>query len=169
MDAKKIQQALQAPFAPADIEWRIQQAGVYPIPKGESHGWALVLAYVTSRAIQERLDDVVGLDKWRNEFTSAPDGGTLCGISIKFDEWITKYDGAENTQIEAVKGGLSGAMKRAGVQWGIGRYLYNLESNFVNLYREKQEHTESYYHKDNKTKYYWSPPSLPKWALPEEK
>lgn len=156
---------LQMPFDPADIEWRIQQAGIKDM--GNAQGWAMVLAYVTNRAIQERLDDVFGIDGWHNEFTQAPDGGTLCGISIKFgDTWITKWDGAENTQVEAVKGGLSGAMKRAGVQWGIGRYLYNLESNFIKIYRERDEHTESYYHKDTKTKYYWSPPSLPKWALP---
>lgn len=50
-------------------------------------------------------------------------GGVECGISIKIDgEWITKWDAAENTQVEAVKGGRSGAMKRAAVQWGIGRY-----------------------------------------------
>ncbi|WP_263317101.1 Rad52/Rad22 family DNA repair protein, partial [Enterobacter hormaechei] len=59
-------------------------------------------------------------------------GGVECGISIKVEgEWITKWDAAENTQVEAVKGGRSGAMKRAAVQWGIGRYLYNLEEGFA--------------------------------------
>ena len=49
------------------------------------------------------------------------------------NEWITKYDGAPNTDIEAVKGGLSDASKRAAVQWGIGRYLYGMESVWVDV------------------------------------
>src|SRR5690606_35268028 len=46
-------------------------------------------------------------------------------------EWITKWDGAENTDVQAVKGGLSSSMRRAAVQWGIGRYLYRLPSPWV--------------------------------------
>ena len=46
---------LRIPFLEDDIEWRIQQQGL-------SNGmpWALVLAYVTNRAIMDRLDEVVG-------------------------------------------------------------------------------------------------------------
>jgi len=172
MDVKispqKQMEALQAPFSPADIEWRIQQAGLYQQPKNGSNGWALVLAYVTNRAIMERLDEVFGVFGWKNVFDKAPDGGVLCGISVFYNnEWITKWDGAENTQIEATKGGLSGAMKRAGVQWGIGRYLYNLEATFVNLYSDKDRGTQSYWHKETKTKYYWQLPKLPNWAIPK--
>jgi hypothetical protein len=95
--------------------------------------WAKVLAYVTNRAIMKRLDEVCGKAGWRNEYRDIPNnGGVECGISIKVEgEWITKWDAAENTQVEAVKGGRSGAMKRAAVQWGIGRYLYNLEEGFA--------------------------------------
>ena len=32
-------------------------------------------------------------------------------------EWVTKWDAAENTQVKPSKGGRSGAMKRAAVQW----------------------------------------------------
>ena len=119
---------LDAPFASDDIEWRIQQAG-----KNNNGIWAKVLAYVTNRAIMKRLDEVCGKAGWRNEYRDIPNnGGVECGISIKVDgEWITKWDAAENTQVEAVKGGRSGAMKRAAVQWGIGRYLYNLEEGFA--------------------------------------
>lgn len=119
---------LDAPFASEDIEWRIQQAG-----KNNNGIWAKVLAYVTNRAIMKRLDEVCGKAGWRNEYRDIPNnGGVECGISIKVEgEWITKWDAAENTQVEAVKGGRSGAMKRAAVQWGIGRYLYNLEEGFA--------------------------------------
>lgn len=167
---------LAAPFPSEDIEWRVQQSGM----AGEKP-YAMVLAYVTNRAIQQRLDDVMGPANWRNEYSKGPDDGVLCGISIRVSanwghgtwEWVTKYDGAENTQVEAVKGGLSGAMKRAAVQWGIGRYLYNLESNFVDLSEKRDtKHTEYLaIKKDGKTiwKGYWAIPTLPAWALPEVK
>lgn len=121
---------LDEPFPTADIEWRVQSCGV----TSNGKPWAMVLAYVTNRAIMKRLDDVCGKAFWRNEFLPAPDSGVMCGISIKVEEeWITKWDAAENTQVEAVKGGMSGAMKRAAVQWGIGRYLYSLEEGFAEV------------------------------------
>lgn len=148
-------------FDPSDIEWRLQQCG----KTKEGKIWGMALAYVTNRAIMNRLDEVCGPENWKNEFKAAPDGGILCGISIKVgDEWVTKWDGAENTDIEAVKGGLSGAMKRAAVQWGIGRYLYKLEESWINAnengaYRGKT--------KDG-TPFKWDAPSLPAWALPKD-
>ena len=85
------------------------------------------------------VHDVCGKAGWRNEYRDIPNnGGVECGISIKIDsEWVTKWDAAENTQVEAVKGGRSGAMKRAAVQWGIGRYLYNLEEGFAQTSLDK--------------------------------
>ncbi|WP_348260526.1 Rad52/Rad22 family DNA repair protein, partial [Salmonella enterica] len=66
--------------------------------------------------------------------------GVECGISIKIgSEWVSKWDAAENTQVGAVKGGRSGAMKRAAVQWGIGRYLYNLEGGFAQISSDKNQ------------------------------
>lgn len=153
---------LDEPFATGDIEWRIQQAG-----KSSNKIWAKVLAYVTNRAIMKRLDEVCGKSGWRNEYRDIPNnGGVECGISIKVDgEWITKWDAAENTQVEAVKGGRSGAMKRAAVQWGIGRYLYNLEEGFAIVSAERAP--GFHYAKSKEVGvFYWKPPSLPSWALP---
>lgn len=150
------------PFAPEDIEWRVQQCGM----TGNGKPWAMVLAYVTNRAIMKRLDEVCGKSGWRNEFTAAPDSGVMCGISVKVDgEWITKWDAAENTQVEAVKGGMSGAMKRAAVQWGIGRYLYMLEEGFAEVSVEKMNGWNRAKTKEGK-QIFWTPPRLPSWALP---
>jgi hypothetical protein len=150
------------PFPPEDIEWRVQQCGV----TGNGNPWAMVLAYVTNRAIMKRLDEVCGKAGWRNEFTPAPDSGVMCGISVKVDgEWITKWDAAENTQVEAVKGGMSGAMKRAAVQWGIGRYLYMLEEGFAEVSMDKRNGWNRAKTKEGK-QIFWSPPKLPAWALP---
>lgn len=160
-------QRLQDVFPPEDLGWRIARAGY--TKAGKYYG--IVLAYVTNRAIQHRLDSVCGPGNWRNEFREWQTGsrhGVLCGISIRIDgEWVTKWDGAENTSIEAVKGGLSDAMKRAGVQWGIGRYLYDLEENFAIV----NEHGAHYANGVDRAtgreyKFRWNPPSLPAWALP---
>lgn len=97
---------------------------------------------MTARAIQNRLDEVVGPENWQDEYISWHGGSTLkeasqlCVIRI-FDKeknlWISKTDGAENTDIEPVKGGLSDAYKRAAVKWGIGRYLYDMEAAWVDV------------------------------------
>ena len=150
---------LKEPFRAGDIEWRLQQSG-------ETNGriWAKCLAYVTARAIEARLDEACGSENWKNEFREAPRGGILCGISIKCgNEWVTKWDGADNTQVESVKGGLSDAMKRAGVQWGIGRYLYDLDEGWA-VISEKGTYTG----KTKEGKWFrWNPPELPAWALPK--
>ena len=112
--------ALAAPFGDDDVEWRIGHVA-------ESAGRALVLPYVTNRAIMDRLDAVAGHDDWRNEYLPWREKGVLCGLSIRVaGEWVTKWDGADQTDIEPTKGGLSDSMKRAAVQWGMGRELYRL-------------------------------------------
>lgn len=57
------------------------------------------------------------------------------GISIYFENrgWVTKWDGAEDTDVEPVKGGLSDSMKRAAVHWGVGRVLYNMDAIWVDI------------------------------------
>ena len=150
---------LAEPFPEKDIEWRVQASG-------NSNGriWARVLAYITNRAIQERLDSVVGVENWRNEYQKAPDGGVMCGLSIRINgEWVTKWDGAGNTDVEGVKGGLSNAMKRAGVQWGIGRYLYDLEADYAIISANGSRYAQL----KDKTPFHWDPPKLPDWALPK--
>lgn len=153
--------ALGDQFAPSDIEWRIGRAGVK-----NDKVWATCLAYITNRAIMDRLDAVCGPGGWRNEFRYEQGGAILCGLSIKIgDEWVTKWDGAEATDIEAVKGGLSNAMKRAGVQWGIGRYLYDLPEGRAEI-SESGTHYAPKNEKKNIPAFKWNPPKLPNWALP---
>lgn len=155
---------LKEPFPPGDIEWRLQSAG-----KKGGRIWARCIAYVTNRAIMNRLDDVCGPENWRNEFAAAPAGGVMCGLSIKVaGEWVTKWDGAENTDIEAVKGGLSGAMKRAAVQWGVGRYLYLLDDGFADV-TDSGDYPGRLKKEDGGDRFRWNPPKLPAWALPGAK
>lgn len=150
MSVDEIMKRLQAPFAPEEIEWRVGATN-----KEKTKG--LALAFVTNRAIQNRLDEVFGCFGWKNEYREWRGNAQLCGISVKYDgEWITKWDGASDTDFEPTKGGLSDAMKRAAYQWGIGRYLYNLEPVWVPIKQVGKSYVID-----------GPPPNLPDWALPE--
>ena len=124
-DAKTIREELARPFAPEDLEWRIQVTS-----KDKTSG--LAISYVTNCAIQDRLDEVVGPENWYNDYKPWHGNGKkdaqICGISIYFEDkgFITKWDGAEDSDIEPIKGGLSDSMKRSAVQWGVGRVLYKM-------------------------------------------
>jgi len=176
MDLKK----LKEPFPEQDVEWRIAQSGIK-----DGKPWAKVLAYITGRALQERLDDVCGAENWKNEFKEwhtivGKDSvihSQLCGISIRInDEWITKWNGAECTDTEPIKGGLSSAEKRTGTEWGIASYLYGVKDQWAMFYDDN----EKLLHKNNgmyscqitdketqqKKWYYWNPPKLSPEFLP---
>jgi len=120
-----------------------------------------------------RLDEVFGPFGWRNEFKEWKGNSQLCGISVwdsDLSEWVTKWDGSDDSNMDAVKGGISGAMKRAAVQWGIGRYLYNLDQNRVQLKERGENYTNVKVKVQGREEYikgYWDTPSLPQWALPE--
>lgn len=115
---------LAAPFPPEKVSWRIGQ-------KTKDGKRAMALAYIDARDVMERLDEVCGVEGWQAAYPHA-NGKTVCSIGIKFgDEWVWKANGAGDTDIEAEKGALSDAFKRAAVMWGIGRYLYDVEALWV--------------------------------------
>jgi hypothetical protein len=187
---------LSDPFESSDIEWRVQASG---IKKDKQSGWVRVVPYITSRAVQQRLDDVFGVLGWENTYKEAKqstiatkawaDGklvttekmvnNWLCGITVyNGDKKITKWDGAEETAIEPFKGGLSGATKRAAVQFGIGRYLYHLNVEYATCKQvnSRFDVSEEGTYIEIKTKgssskipFEWFPPSMPEWALPNVK
>jgi hypothetical protein len=117
---------LRAPFPPDRVSWRV---GSTTADKKKG----MALAYIDARDVMQRLDDVCGPDGWQNTYPHA-NGKTVCTISIKCgDEWISKSNGAGDSDVEAEKGALSDAFKRAAVQWGIGRYLYDVDSPWVEI------------------------------------
>ena len=119
---------LRKPFPRHKVSWRAQQVSL----KGEQ-AKALALAYIDARDVADRLDEVVGPENWQCRYEFSPDGKkTLCEIGIRCGtEWIWKADGAGDSDIEAEKGALSDAFKRAAVKWGVARYLYDLKSPWV--------------------------------------
>lgn len=130
---------LSAPFAPETISWRVGSSNKKKRQKetGDQYAKATkgqVLAYLDARDVMERLDTVCTPAGWANRYTHA-DRKTICEIGIRTPdgEWVWKADGAGDSDIEAEKGALSDSFKRAAVRWGIGRYLYDVESPWVDL------------------------------------
>mgnify|MGYP003150254169 FL=1 len=112
--------ALKRPFK--NVKWR----------KGYKNGKDLV--YIDARDVMDRLDTVFGVDGWQTKYEYLG-GRMICNLSVQFnDTWITKSDGAGDSNIEGEKGGISDSLKRAAVLLGIGRYLYN--PNAFNANRE---------------------------------
>lgn len=136
---KALLNQLKNPFDPRLVKWRVGGGGKQ-------------LAYIDARDVMKRLDEVVGAGKYKTRYTPV-EGGFICELSIYLQmddgsyEWITRSDGANNTKVEPIKGGISSALKRAANAWGIGRYLYYLDPNKFNKGNINQ----------------W-----PKWALPGE-
>lgn len=169
---QEILDALKEPFAPEDMDWRIQHAG-----EGKNGGfYASLVAYIDARAIQNRLDTVCGVGGWWNQPPqySSSGKGVNQGITIKLPEAgeITKWDGAEETAVEAVKGGLSSAFKRSAVLWGIGRYLYDIEITYVDLQTDKPQDMDGWVRTKVKIGgrdgiYYFKIPKLPQRFLPK--
>lgn len=115
---------LFAEFPQDAISWRAQSV----TKTGDK---AMALAYIDARDVMDRLDQVCGAADWQCDYPHAA-AKTVCRIGIKVDgEWIWKSNGAGDSDIEAEKGALSDAFKRAAVLWGIGRYLYDIPTPWV--------------------------------------
>jgi len=131
---------LKAPFPPDKISWRIGSIGKDFSP--ERGGKAIALAYIDARDVMDRLDEVCGPAGWQCKYSHA-NGKTVCDLAIYIssetvEEWVWKADGAGDSDIEAEKGALSDAFKRAAVRWGIGRYLYDLPAPWVAIDKFKK-------------------------------
>nr|WP_317279515.1 Rad52/Rad22 family DNA repair protein [uncultured Fusobacterium sp.] len=115
---------LREPFRKEELEFRVGATN-------NDKSMGLALAYVQARAIQNRLDEMFGVDGWTVSYKEIS-AGFICSLSIKInDRWVTKEDGAGMTEYESVKGGISNSFKRvASSGFGIGRYLYNAKKNW---------------------------------------
>jgi hypothetical protein len=116
---------LKAPFPPDRVSWRVGST-----TQDKKKG--LAFGYIDARDVMQRLDEVCGPENWQNTYTIA---GTaiVCNIGVRMPngEWVWKADGAGATDVEAEKGMMSDAFKRAAVRFGIGRYLYDIPATWV--------------------------------------
>lgn len=115
---------LRKPFHSAHVTWK-------PGSVTKDQTKALALAYADLRAYQNRLDEVAGMD-WSVTYT--PWGERIvCHLTIN---GVTRSSSGEpDSQSERNEvGGTSAeaqAFKRACAMFGLGRYLYNLPSVWV--------------------------------------
>jgi len=140
--------ALAAPFAPSEVRFK---------PAVVSGNRAMALAYVDARVIQDRLDEVLGVDGWQDDYESLADGSVVCRLRLRLGgDWITKVDvGGPSEQPDGgdrMKAAFSDALKRAAVKFGIGRYLYRLPAQWVDYDAQRRQFAK--------------PPALPAFALP---
>jgi len=178
LEIKSTQERLSRLFYPEEIEWipgrlkernGVKDLDMYP--------------YVSSRSVMDRLDEVLGIGNWqtcdlnmhsteekkynrnKQQEELVPLNGWTIGLMIRIDgEWITRYDGADLTDFESFKGGISGALKRAAVSFGIGRYLYRLKDMKAIIHSDGEM-----YQKDGSgTWFNYTTPRLPNWAIPGE-
>src|SRR6266550_5404635 len=118
--AQEIMSKLAEPFSPREVKFK---------PAVVSGNRAMALAYVDARVIQDRLDEVLGVAGWQDEYDCLSDGSVVCRLRLRLgDEWITKMDvGGPSEQPDEGdrrKAAFSDALKRAAVKFGVGRYLY---------------------------------------------
>lgn len=153
-----IENELKKPFPEPSIHWRIGSTNKRAEARktGDNNAKAtkgLPLAYIDARDVMDRLDFIFGVDGWQDKYFETQSGRVICELTCDFNDGgslVTKSDGAGNTGTEGEKGAISDALKRAAVKFGIGRYLYGLKSEWVDL--------------DQYGKF--KPPSLPQWATP---
>jgi Rad52/22 family double-strand break repair protein len=134
-DVERLTEALALPFDPSLVKFK---------PAVVQGNRALALAYVDARAVQERLDEVLGVENWQDEYEHLPDGSVVCRLRLRLgDEWITKVDvGSPSEQPDEhdrVKAAFSDALKRAAVKFGVGRYLYRLPSTWCDYDPQKRQ------------------------------
>lgn len=103
------------------FKWRVQSSF-----KGQNGIKCKMVAYIDSRAVQVKLDEVCGADSWQDKYYSVKDT-LFCSIGILIDgQWVWKTDAGTPSKTEKEKGEASDAFKRAAVKWGINRDSYNV-------------------------------------------
>jgi hypothetical protein len=160
--------ALEAPFDPADIKWRVTNT----VTTGSRNGPVLrgqVLAYADPRAYTDRLNEVFGPAGWTRDysvqvaqnFERKERGATErmitakivvtckltihgCGVHTGLgEEWADNENAGTAAEAQA--------FKRACSCFGLGRYLYDLEGQWMDLDQHKRP---------------LQTPRLPEWAVP---
>ena len=118
-------------------KWRVQSFS-------KNKPSASCVAYIDARDVMALLDEVCGAENWQSDFKDVA-GQIYGGVGIKINnEWVWKWDTGAESNIEKEKGEASDAFKRAGVKWGIGRFLYDLKVHYVKANEKKKEGTYPY-------------------------
>jgi len=133
----EVKQIMEKLAEPMNYKWRVQSASKF---KPE----ITCVAYIDSRDVMDRLDEVVGAENWQRKHEMI--GHNLyCSIGIKLDgEWVWKSDCGTESQTEKEKGQSSDSFKRAAVNLGIGRFLYSLGMVKITANEKKEGNNRPY-------------------------
>src|SRR5947209_3481462 len=83
-EVEALTKALSSPFELTEVKFK---------PAVVSGNRAMALAYVDARVIQDRLDDVLGVAGWQDDYECREDGSVVCRLRLRLgEEWITKVD-----------------------------------------------------------------------------
>jgi len=136
---------LAEPFPPERVEFKAV------VESKRQPGKAQVAPYVDARVVQERLDEAVLkglLEDWRVEYRllekvafqkGSEDRGreaSLYLVEAVLTLFLPGGKASSRTDVgegESLKAAYSDALKRVAVQFGVGRYLYRLEKEWVSL------------------------------------
>jgi len=141
-DLGRLREVLDALAAPFPLE----ALGAKPAASNKDKTSVLAVAYVDARAVVDRLNTVVPLweDRYTILATPQKEGDpyvvecTLIIYPSPGGEGISRSDVGEG---ETLKAAYSDALKRAAVKFGVGRYLYRLEKQWVDYDPEKGRFT----------------------------
>ncbi len=126
---------LSEPFHPSRITWR---PGALTSKKDK----ALALAYADLRAYQNRLDETCGMN-WAVSYTPW-DERLICHLTINGITRSSTGEPDSDSERSEIAGTTAEAQafKRACAMFGLGRYLYNLPTVWVEYDAEQQRFTE---------------------------
>ena len=147
MKLSDIQKRLQAPFATHLVSWKTQAFN-------KDRTRAMAVAYIDARCVQDRLDSTCP-DEWSFRIEVIPGTPTPTVRGSLTVLGITREDIGEAGEGDAgtLKAAASDALKRCAVQFGIGRYLYDLPRQWCDYDSQKKEFKVT--------------PTLPEWARPD--
>lgn len=139
MSQENLLALLSEPFDSSEVRFKAQSV---------KNNRALAVAYIDARLVQERLDKVIGVGAWTTEYVVLSDKSVECRLSLWIDDrWVVKADvGSASEQPDAgdrMKAAYSDALKRAAVQFGVGRYLYRLPAQWVDYDPIRKRFTRS--------------------------
>jgi len=135
----RILHALKQPFDIGEIRWRVGSTWKNYKAKGQElekfPKMTFPLAYIDARALYDQLDEIC-IYGWQIKTEEFRNLGAISSLGIRFSpdgEWVWRSNVGADSNFEAAKGAASDAHKRAGVTWGVGRYLYHIDHKPVRV------------------------------------
>ena len=166
---EKAFRALQEPFPVKYLSWTV-------IATKKDKSDALVSPYVGRHHIMARFDDVLGPMNWQTGVQGQV-GYLIKGIGIRFEkseEWVWRWEPGvyiaatdKNRRRIEVLGSATVGLRRAAIEWGVGRYLKFITAQWV-PYDSFTKKIREAPHIENQT-FWWAlpydhPVAIEKWA-----